>query len=85
MHSQSLWPQPKNLDELVQTQSPCTSQEIDDLWKCIYEVDSTVLATDTRKEHLKAHTQLQAFLSLLCTAPLLFLHKEVWCHRMQDV
>ncbi len=50
-------------DELVQTQSPCTSQEIDDLWQCIHEVDSTVLATDTRKEHLKARTQLQAFLS----------------------
>ncbi len=33
-------------DELVQTQAPCTSQEIDDLWQCIHEVDSTVLATD---------------------------------------
>ena len=50
-------------DEPVQTQSPCTPQEINDLWQRIQEVDSTVLATDTRKEHLKARSQLQAFMS----------------------
>ena len=53
-------------DEPVQTQSPCTPQEINDLWQCIQEVDSTVLATDTRKEHLKARSQLQAFMSHCC-------------------
>ena len=53
-------------DEPVQTQSPCTSQEIDDLWQHIQEVDSTVLTTDTRKEHLKTRTQLQAFMSHCC-------------------
>ncbi len=53
-------------DEPVQTQSPCTPQEIDDLWQRIQEVDSTVLTTDTRKEHLKARTQLKAFMSHCC-------------------
>ena len=53
-------------DEPVQTQSPCTPQEINDLWQRIQEVDSTVLATDTRKEHLKACSQLQAFMSHCC-------------------
>ena len=44
----------------------CTKEDIEHVWKCIHEIDPTVLVTDTRKEHLKACTLLQAFMSHCC-------------------
>lgn len=53
-------------EEPVLVQTPSNKEEITSLGKCIHEIDPTIQITDTRKEPLKSHKQLQDYMKHCC-------------------